>query len=70
MHLAGNERARRSEREETADARRAKRFRRRQEVDRFEQVGLPLTVAADDDVDVLVKRHLVGSKVPERLGRD
>src|SRR5258706_16043 len=67
VQQTGDEDTRRSELKDAGYARRTERLRRRQEVDRFEKVGLSLTVAADNDVDLVVKRNLVRAQVAEVL---
>ena len=59
---------RRVEAEEAGHFRRAKRLGRRQKVDRFEEVRLPLAVAAYENVDRAMKALLSGSEIAVGIG--
>jgi hypothetical protein len=68
VNLAGDEDVLRFELEEAGRARGAERFRRRHEVDRLDEIRLPLAVAADEDVDRWMEFDNVGCEVPKILG--
>ena len=65
LQHALREDARRVEANDAGEVRRAERFRRGEEVDRLEEVRLPLAVAADDEVRADVERQLLRGEIAE-----